>query len=289
MTAPTLTIGLPVYNGERFIEGALDSLLAQTFTDFELLIADNVSTDRTQSICESYARRDARIRYVRHERHIPVFPNTEYVMRHARGTYFMLVGDDDLYHPEYAARLMAVHEATPGLMLVYANFGYVTSDGRKVAAGTKVFIDPSSSPVRNIALHIWKRPVLPMIMGIFRTERLAAGLPFVSFGTVTGGVDLVFMARVLPFGRVASVRDVLFWYRLKDRPASIISQWPSGALARRWAIWKLNGRVAAGISRAIVQSPLDATAKLVLSTFSFVALAMHLVAAPLIELVRRPR
>ena len=289
MTAPALTIGMPVFNGARFIEQAIESLLAQTFTDLELLIADNASTDRTQAICEGYARRDPRVRYVRHERNLGLFPNTEFVMRHARGTYFMLVGDDDLYHPEYAATLMALHEATPGLTLAYADFGYVTGDGEKVAGGTTVFLDPSSSPARNIALHIWKRPVLPMIMGIFRTDTLSAGLPFVSFGTMTGGVDLVFMARVLVSGRVASARAVLFWYRLKDRSATLPSEWPTGPLARRWEMWKLNGRVAAAISRTLVQSPLDATPKLVLSAFSFVALAAHLVAVPVIELVRRLR
>jgi len=289
MTEPALTIGMPVYNGERYIEQAIDSLLAQTFTDLELLIADNASTDRTPEICGAYARRDPRVRYVRHERNLGVFPNTEFVMRRARGTYFMLVGDDDIYHPEYAARLMALHAANPGLILAYADFGYVTGDGKKTAGGTTVFLDPASTPVRNLALHIWKRPVLPMIMGIFRTDVLAAGLPFVSFGSMTGGVDLVFMVRVLAAGRVASARDVLFWYRLKDRSATVPSTWPTGAFARRWEVWKLNVRVAAGMSRAIGESPLGPSAKLALSALSFVSLAAHLLALPILVLIRRVR
>ena len=181
MTAPALTIGMPVFNGARFIEQAIDSLLAQTFTDLELLVADNASTDRTREICEAYARRDPRVRYVRHERNLGLFPNTDFVIRHARAPYFMLVGDDDLYDPGYAARLMALHAAHPGLTLAYADFGYVTGDGRKVPGGTTVFLDPSSPPARNLALHILKRPVLPMIMGIFRTDAMRAALPFVSF------------------------------------------------------------------------------------------------------------
>jgi glycosyltransferase involved in cell wall biosynthesis len=57
-----LSIGLPVYNGEKFLEKCLDSLLAQTFSDFELIISDNASTDNTEAICRTYAAQDQRIR-----------------------------------------------------------------------------------------------------------------------------------------------------------------------------------------------------------------------------------
>ena len=63
---PRVSIGVPVYNGERYVAETLDSLLAQTFEDFELTICDNASTDRTEQICRTYAERDARISYVRH-------------------------------------------------------------------------------------------------------------------------------------------------------------------------------------------------------------------------------
>ena len=65
---PRVSIGMPVYNGAKFIEAALDSLLAQTFEGFELIISDNASTDRTEVICRSYAARDNRIRYYRQEK-----------------------------------------------------------------------------------------------------------------------------------------------------------------------------------------------------------------------------
>ena len=63
-STPLVSIGLFVYNGERFIEDTLYSILNQTFTDFELIISDNASTDRTAEISQAYARRDSRIRYV---------------------------------------------------------------------------------------------------------------------------------------------------------------------------------------------------------------------------------
>ena len=68
--SPLLSIGLPVYNGERFLAQALDCLLAQTFRDFEIIISDNASTDRTPEICRAYARRDPRVRYVCNQRNL---------------------------------------------------------------------------------------------------------------------------------------------------------------------------------------------------------------------------
>ena len=64
-SSPMLTVGMPVYNADSFLAKSLDSILSQTFTDFELLISDNASTDRTEEICQEYASRDKRIRYFR--------------------------------------------------------------------------------------------------------------------------------------------------------------------------------------------------------------------------------
>ena len=62
-----VSLGLPVYNGERFVGQAIQSVLDQTFTDFELIISDNASTDSTPDICEDFARKDPRIRYIPQE------------------------------------------------------------------------------------------------------------------------------------------------------------------------------------------------------------------------------
>jgi hypothetical protein len=67
MTTPLLSIGLFLHNGERFLEAAIESILNQTFTDFELVISDNCSTDRSEGICRRFAAQDSRIRYYRAE------------------------------------------------------------------------------------------------------------------------------------------------------------------------------------------------------------------------------
>ena len=67
VTRPKITIGLPVYNGAKFIHNAIRSLLKQSYTNFELLISDNASTDQTESVCRNFAKTDKRIKYTRHE------------------------------------------------------------------------------------------------------------------------------------------------------------------------------------------------------------------------------
>lgn len=99
--SPQVSIGMPVYNGGKFIREALDSLLAQTFTDFELIISDNASTDATELICREYAARDLRIYYVRHEANRGAPANFQFVLDKARGEYFMWAAADDVRSPDF--------------------------------------------------------------------------------------------------------------------------------------------------------------------------------------------
>lgn len=92
---PLVSIGMPVYNAERFLDEALDSLLAQTFTDYELIISDNASTDITESICRTYERNDTRIRYVRQPYNIGMLANFQFVLHQSVGKYFMWAAADD--------------------------------------------------------------------------------------------------------------------------------------------------------------------------------------------------
>lgn len=99
--APTVTIGMPVYNGEKYIAEAIDSLLSQTFTDFELIISDNASTDKTGLICREYANQDERITYIRHNKNRGALQNFQFVLDEAKGKYFMWAAHDDLWAPDF--------------------------------------------------------------------------------------------------------------------------------------------------------------------------------------------
>jgi glycosyltransferase involved in cell wall biosynthesis len=95
--APRLTIGLPVHNGEKYIAESLEALLGQSFTDFELLISDNASTDSTGDICRQFEERDSRVRYFRQPRNIGLAPNHNFVVEKARAELFKWASNDDLY------------------------------------------------------------------------------------------------------------------------------------------------------------------------------------------------
>lgn len=92
---------MPVYNGAKYIRDALDSLLAQTVEDYELLISDNASTDETQAICEEYARRDPRIRYVRHGENMGAVANFRFVLENASADIFVWAAYDDTWAADF--------------------------------------------------------------------------------------------------------------------------------------------------------------------------------------------
>ena len=126
---PLVTIGVPVFNEERFLAEALDSLLAQTFTDFELVIADNASTDGTESIGRSYAQRDSRIRYVRHRSNVGAPANWNFLVTVARGAYFKWASANDTCAPKMLADCVALLSTNPDVVLCYGRTELVDDAG----------------------------------------------------------------------------------------------------------------------------------------------------------------
>lgn len=125
---PRLTIGLPVYNGARYLEEALDSLLSQTFQDFELIISDNASTDETALICARYCADDRRIRYIRQIRNIGCAANHRFVFEQCRGELFKWASADDIYAPDLIERCVAALDARPDAVLAQSWTALVTED-----------------------------------------------------------------------------------------------------------------------------------------------------------------
>ncbi len=117
---PRVSVGLPVYNGENFIKDALDSILAQTFEDFELIISDNASTDGTQQICRQYTSKDQRIRYIRNDGNIGASKNFNQVFELSSGEYFKWIAHDDLCAPEFLERCVEVLDQDPSIVLCFA-------------------------------------------------------------------------------------------------------------------------------------------------------------------------
>src|SRR5215471_21287277 len=128
-STPLLSVGLFVYNGERFIEESLNSILNQTFTDFELIISDNASTDRTGDIAKAYAKRDDRIRYYRSEKNMGAGWNARRVYELATGKYFKWAAVDDLLEPDLLRRCVEILERDPGCVVAHARTKEVDETG----------------------------------------------------------------------------------------------------------------------------------------------------------------
>jgi glycosyltransferase involved in cell wall biosynthesis len=129
-STPLLSIGLFVYNGEPFIRKALDSLVGQTFRDFELIISDNASTDRTAEICLEYAARDPRIRFHQAERNMGAGWNVRRVYFLATGKYFKWAACDDVCELTFLERCVEALERDPELVVAHAKTQVVDENGK---------------------------------------------------------------------------------------------------------------------------------------------------------------
>lgn len=183
-----VTVGLPVYNGEAYIRRAVDSVLSQTFTDFELIISDNASTDSTSTICKEYVEKDQRIAYTVHERNIgPIF-NFLSVLSKAKSDYFVWISDDDYWEPTFLEKNLEVLESNNNIV---GSIGLVEFDDEH-ARNNKSFISNlknfSTRSDINMNKYLHVHPVFgtyekkagiylrfnqaSFIYGVFRTEKL---------------------------------------------------------------------------------------------------------------------
>jgi glycosyltransferase involved in cell wall biosynthesis len=126
---PRLSIGLPVYNGETYLAQALDALLGQSYSDFELIISDNASTDRTEEICRRYLALDGRIRYFRQAVNLGAAVNHNFVAEQARGEFFKWASHDDLYGRQLLQRCIEALDAHPDVVLSHAWEAFVDEEG----------------------------------------------------------------------------------------------------------------------------------------------------------------
>ena len=132
--APRLTIGLPVYNGEKYVAESLEALLGQSFTDFELIISDNASTDSTGDVCRRYEKQDSRVRYFRQPQNIGLAPNVNFIIRQARGELYKEASHDDLYASNLLESCIAALDEYPQVVLSHSWTAKVDGSGNVTEA-----------------------------------------------------------------------------------------------------------------------------------------------------------
>lgn len=129
---PKVTIGLPVYNGENYLSEAIESILNQTFPDFELIISDNASSDRTEEICRHYKKKDNRIRYYRAKTNLGAALNYNRTFELARGEYFKWSAHDDVLEPEYLQKCVEILDSEPDFILCQTEVKIINSKGKLI-------------------------------------------------------------------------------------------------------------------------------------------------------------
>ncbi|MFT3761947.1 MAG: glycosyltransferase [Pseudoxanthomonas sp.] len=164
--APRVSVIVPVYNGERYIRQALESALAQTYRDFELLVIDDGSTDASAAIAGEFAARDPRVACIS-QANMGIVGARNTAMRHARGCYYALLDSDDMWMPDHLQRAVAALDSDPRLALVYANVRFVDEDGNLIRS----FLEEGSRDAclaDPFAAILLRREHVPCTTAVFR-------------------------------------------------------------------------------------------------------------------------
>jgi glycosyltransferase involved in cell wall biosynthesis len=206
-SAPLVSIGVFVYNGERFIEKTLRSILNQTFTDFELIISDNASTDRTGDIAQTYARRDSRIRYHRSEKNMGAGWNIRRVYELGTGKYFKQAAVDDLLEPDFLQRCVEALESDPGCVLAYTRTREVDENGAFIENYVTPIKTDDDDPVARFGK--WLSTGGHNCYQIFGVMRMSALHQIPPQGSYVNA-DGVLLARLSLLGRFYEVPEYLF-------------------------------------------------------------------------------
>ena len=225
MTTPILSIGLPVFNRATLLRKSLDALMDQTFKDFDLIIADNASTDDTETICRQYAQRDRRIRYYRNPLNIGAPRNFNRTFELSSSRYFKWATSDDLCGPQFLELAIAALERDPGIVLCYAKTTIIAED---------------DSPIEDYEdkLHLMETKATHRFTRLLNT----IGLCHQHQGVIRGaalrqtamlkdhiGSDVNLLAELSLYGRFYELPQRLFFRRLHPGASS----WARSDLARQ--------------------------------------------------------
>lgn len=207
---PLVSIGLPVFNGDRYLAGTIRSILGQTFADFELIIGDNASADGTQALCEAYAAADPRIRYFRNPRNVGAGPNYDLCFHRSRGRYFKWAAHDDMLARDYLTAAVAALERQPDAVLCTTGITEIGPDDevRRVYANDLPGVD-AASPAHRLAAVIHHRHQCEDFFGLYRREALVGS----GLHDTYSGSDRVLLAELALRGPWTQVPDPVFLHR----------------------------------------------------------------------------
>jgi glycosyltransferase involved in cell wall biosynthesis len=216
---PTVSIGIPVYNGGDYLIEAIDSILSQTYTDFELIICDNASTDKTESVCRAYAEADPRIKYYRNEENIGAAGNFRKVFELSKGKYFKWMGHDDICAPELVAACVKKLEEDESVILCYSCTTRIDENGKVITKNycdeLNLDSDKPSERFKRFQRRFRSNTFCEPVLGFHRVEILKQ-TPLI--GTYVSS-DEILLGELAMRGKIYEVPESLFYRRLHSKQA----------------------------------------------------------------------
>ncbi|NET02803.1 MAG: glycosyltransferase [Sphaerospermopsis sp. SIO1G1] len=209
---PKLTIGLPVYNGEKFLQQSIDSLLNQTFSDFHLIICNNNSTDNTDEICRNYAAQDDRIIYYHNPSNIGCACNFNRVLKLSRSQYFKWAAYDDLHAPDFLSKCIQILEDNPDYILCHSHTLLIDEDDNFLQNYEIKLQTHAEKP--EIRFHeLLTKHFCYQLYGVIRKTALDKIPPMGGYGNADG----IFVLRLAMQGKFYEIPEYLFFARCHDQ------------------------------------------------------------------------
>ena len=233
---PLLTIGMPVYNGANFIADAIESILSQSFTDFELIISDNASIDETPEICRKFAKRDKRIRYFRNSENIGAAANFNRIFHLGESKYFKWAAHDDELGPDYLKKCIDILESSNEIVLCHSQVDVIDGVGTLIR---RDLIDAcplaSDNVVKRFKALLCTDLDIYEVFGVIRRDVLEQ-TPLIG-GYIAS--DRSLRTELGLHGKFAILAEPLFLCR--DHPARSICAMPAHHMRGQWFDPKLKG------------------------------------------------
>jgi len=257
---------MPVFNGANYLQRSIRSLLDQDYGDFELIIADNASTDATESICRESADADHRIRYFRNDVNIGAAGNYNKVFHLGGGEFFKWAAHDDECHPAMVRRCVeALDRAPASVIMVYPLAELIDEQGKTLRSPLDRVASHHRSPHRRLAHLLWSLNMCDPVFGLYRTEYLKRTRligPFI-------GADYVMLGELAMMGEIQEVNELLFRLRAHEERSMQAQQntrarvaWYNPTAAKKRFVLPDWEQMVWEMSKSALRAPLPSTEKL---------------------------
>jgi len=217
-TEPLVSIDMPVYNGEEYIAQTIDSLLSQDTDDFEIVISDNASTDRTSELCAEYVARDERVRYFRNDTNIGAVANFDLVLALARGKYFAWSSHNDIWDRTYLRKLLAGFANDVDAVLSASGVAATDEHGNFLFTYPAIFELVANDKFERLRRYLSQPEHLGkanIIYGVMRRDAVLKAGGFKFWNSSVWGKDMLLIFRLLSLGNLVVCNETLFYKRGK--------------------------------------------------------------------------